>query len=449
MQTIHQKVFKSYDVRGIYPTDLTVETAFLIGQAYAQLTSAKKVVIGRDMRIGSPELAAALIKGLTSQGVIVDDIGMVSIDMTYFTVGTYDYDGGMMVTASHNPREYNGIKMVVKHGDQLQYVRGKELYDFIQDKKFTDSDQPGTVQSRDVMNAYIQHVLSFVDQKALKPFTIVVDAGNGMAGKVIPELTKQLPGTIIPLNFTLDGTFPAHPSNPLMPESQVEITQAVIKHKADFGVIFDGDTDRLFFVTETGVFIRADATLLILAKYFLERYPGAGIAYNVICSKAVPERIAEWGGRPLRSKVGFVNVAQTMREGDGVMSGELSAHYAYKDNFYADSGFISFAILWMLISQHNKKLSTLVADLIPYAKSDEINIETDETLKVITEVKQKYADGTQDELDGLTVQYPTWWFNVRPSNTEPLLRITLEADTPELLEEKKTEVVSYIKSIIA
>lgn len=449
MPTLNQKVFKSYDVRGIYPTDLTIETAYLIGQAYAQLTNTKKVVIGRDMRLGSPELATALIKGLTSQGVSVDDIGMVSIDMVYFAVGTYEYDGGMMVTASHNPKEYNGIKMVVKHDGQLQYVRGKELFDFIQDKKFTDSGHSGTVQSRDVMDGFIKHVLTFVNQKALKPFTIVVDAGNGMAGKVIPELTKKLPGTIIPLNFTLDGNFPAHPSNPLMPESQVEITKTVVERKADFGVIFDGDTDRLFFVTEKGEFIRADATLLILAQYFLERHPGTGIAYNAICSKAVPERITQWGGRPLRSKVGFVNVAQAMREGGGVMSGELSAHYAYKDNFYADSGFISFVILWMLISQHNKKLSEIVSGLIPYAKSDEINIETDETLKVITEVKQKYADGTQDELDGLTVQYPTWWFNVRPSNTEPLLRITLEADTPALLEEKKNEVVNYIKSVIS
>ncbi len=448
MTKLNPAVFKSYDVRGVYPTDLTLETAYAVGQGYAQLTKTKKVVVGRDMRIGSPEIFEQLTNGLRSQGVEVTDIGMVSIDAVYFTVGTFDYDGGLMITASHNPKEYNGIKMVVKNGHGLDWIRGKELYDFIADKQFADQEQ-GKLLTRDILPDYVKHVLSFAQLDTIKPFTIVVDAGNGMAGKIMPLIFEQLPGTLIPLNFELDGHFPAHPSNPLMPESQVQITKAVVEHQADFGVIFDGDTDRLFFVTEKGDFVRADATLLVLAKHFLERNPGAGIAYNVICSKAVPERIAEWGGRPLRSKVGFVNLAQTMRANDGIMSGELSAHYAFRDNFYADSGFIAFVILLGLISQHNKKLSEIIDGLISYAKGDEMNFEVDDIPNVITSIKKKYHDGKQDELDGLTVQYDTWWFNARPSNTEPLLRVTVEADTPEQLTEKQDELTAYINSITA
>ncbi len=442
--TINKKVFKSYDVRGVYPTDFTLETAFAIGQGYAQLTGAKKVVVGRDMRIGSPEIFEQVTQGLRSQGVEVTTIGLVPIDAVYFTVGTFDYDGGMMITASHNPKEYNGVKMVVKHEGGLEWIRGKELYDFIEDKKFTDQGS-GALLERDIMDDYIKHVLSFVDTQKIKPFTIVADAGNGMAGKVLPELFKHLPGKLIPLNFKLDGNFPAHPSNPLMPESQVQIKKAVVDEKADFGVIFDGDTDRLFFVTERGEFIRADATLLVLAKHFLEHNPGAGIAYNVICSRAVPQRITEWGGRPLRSKVGFVNLARTMRENGGVMSGELSAHYAFKDNFYADSGFVALAILLELISAHDKKLSEIIDGLIPYAKGDEMNFEVNNIPDIIMKIKKEYGDGEQDELDGLTVQYDTWWFNARPSNTEPLLRVTVEADTPELLTEKQDELTAFVK----
>lgn len=440
---INKKVFKSYDVRGIYPTDFDLDTAFAIGQGYAQLSSAKKVVVGRDMRIGSPEIFEQVTSGLRSQGVEVTNIGLVPIDAVYFTVGAFDYEGGMMITASHNPKEYNGIKMVVKHDAGLEWIRGKELYDFIGDKKFTNH-KPGALLERDIMDEYIKHILSFVNTKKIKSFTIVADAGNGMAGKVLPELFKHLPGKLIPLNFELDGTFPAHPSNPLMPESQVEIKKAVVAEKADFGVIFDGDTDRLFFITEQGDFIRADATLLILAKHFLEHNPGAGIAYNVICSRAVPQRITEWGGRPLRSKVGFVNLAQTMRTQGGVMSGELSAHYAFKDNFYADSGFVALVILLQLISEHNKKLSEIIDGLIPYAKGDEINFEVQNIPDIIMKIKKKYADGEQDELDGLTVQFDSWWFNARPSNTEPLLRVTVEADTPELLSEKQAELTTFV-----
>lgn len=438
-------IFKSYDVRGIYPTDMNEEAAYTIGQAFAQLTKAKKMVVGRDMRLGSPELAKTLIEGIASQGIDVEDIGQVPIDAMYFTVGKFDYDAGVMITASHNPKEYNGMKMVYKVPKGIEWVRGVELYEFLKDKTFSPAVQNGSVHERNVIPEYLEHVVSFIDIRTVKPFTVVVDAGNGMAGMVMPLLFKRLPCKLIPLNFELDGNFPAHPSNPLLPESQVQIKEEVVKQKADFGVIIDGDTDRLFFVTEKGDFVRADTTLLILAKHFLKKHPGAGIAYNVICSRAVPQRITEWGGRPLRSAVGFVNLARAMQQHDGVMSGELSAHYAFRDNFYADSGFIAFLILLSLISEENKPLSKIIADMIPYAKGDEINLEVTNIPAVIEKVKKRYHDGKQDELDGVTVEYPDWWFNVRPSNTEPLLRITVEADTRELLINKQRELVDFIQ----
>ncbi len=440
-----RSIFKSYDIRGIYPKDLDGEIAYLVGQAFAQMTKAKKVVVGRDMRIGSSELAEKLTGGLTSQGVNVESIGMVPIDAVYFSVGKFDYNAGIMVTASHNPKEYNGMKMVYKVPKGIEWVRGVELYEFLKDKTFSAAAQRGTVRERDIMPEYIEHVLSFINVNTIKPFTIVVDAGNGMAGKVMPLLFKRLPCKLIPLNFELDGNFPEHPSNPLLPESQVQIKAEVVKRKADFGVIIDGDTDRLFFVTEKGDFVRADTTLLILAKYFLQKHPGAGVAYNVICSRAVPQRIREWGGKPLRTAVGFVNLAKAMQQHDGVMSGELSAHYAFRDNYYADSGFIAFLILLSLISEENRPLSKIIDGMNPYAKADEVNIEVEDSKKIIEKVKKRYADGKQDGLDGITVEYADWWFNVRPSNTEPLLRITVEGNTPEILTAKQKELLDFIK----
>ncbi|MFA5134219.1 MAG: phosphomannomutase/phosphoglucomutase [Patescibacteria group bacterium] len=446
MQKVNPNIFKSYDIRGIYPTDLDEETAYTIGQAYAQLTGVKKVVVGRDMRIGSREIAEKFIAGVTSQGADVDDLGMVSIDTVYFATGRYGYDGGTMITASHNPKEYNGLKMTVLDNG-IAMVRGKQLYDFLKDKKFTTAKKRGTVTERDVMPEFIEHVLSFADVGKIKPFKIVVDAGNGMAGKVMPLLFKKLPCKLVPLNFELDGNFPAHPSNPLLPESQAQIKKKILEEKADFGVIMDGDTDRLFFVTEKAEFVPADTTLLVLAKYFMEREPGAAIAYNAVCSRAVPAKIAEWGGKPVRTKVGFVNVSEGMKKENAVMGGEVSAHYCYRDNFNADSGFISFVTLLMLISEHGKPLSEIIEPLKPYSKADEVNITVKNIEEVIRKVKEKFADGEQDELDGVTIQYKDWWVNVRPSNTEPLLRITVEGDTQDILKARQKEVVGFIESI--
>ncbi len=444
MPKVNPDIFKSYDIRGVYPDQLDEEAAYLIGRAFAKKAKAEKVVVGSDMRISGPVLKKKLIKGITDEGVDVIDIGLVSIDALYFSVGILKYPAGIMITASHNPKEYNGFKMVLKG---MNWVRGQDLKEDVDNLPGEIASKKGKAKKVDIIPKYLKHLLSFGEVKKIKPFMVVVDAGNGMAGKIIPLLQKYLPIKVIPLNFKLDGNFPAHPSNPLLPESQVQITKEVLAKKADFGVIFDGDTDRLFFIDEKGQFISADLTLLILAREFLNREPGKGIIYNAICSKIVPEKVAQWGGKPIRSKVGFVNVAQAMKENNGIMGGEVSAHYSFRDNAYSDSGFIAWLILLQLLSKDGRKLSEIVKDFAKYFKSNEINIEVEDRGGIITQIKEKYNDGLQDELDGLTVDYDSWWFNVRPSNTEPLLRITVEANTKELLAKKIKELVDFVNKI--
>lgn len=444
--SINKKIFKSYDVRGIYPGEINEEVAYEIGKTLADLTEAEKFVVGRDMRLGSPDLHRGLIRGLTEKGVEVHDIGLVPIDAVYFATGRYSYGGGAMITASHNPKEYAGLKMV---GKNFKWIRGGELLKFMEEN-FENIEKPsakkGVMKEVNIFPEYLRHILSFVDEKKLKPLKVVIDAGNGMAGKVIPLLFEKLPFKVIPLFFELDGNFPNHPSNPLEPESQIAVTKKVREEKADCGVIIDGDTDRLFFIDENGKFIRADMTLLLLTEEMLKKYPGSGIAYNLICSKTVPEWIVKMGGRPLRSAVGFVNVATAMREGGGVLGGELSAHYSFKDNFCADSGFIALLLVLQILSESEKPLSEIVKRFMIYAKSDEVNLPITDAPSVIKKVKGKYGDGRQDELDGLTVEYPDWWFNVRPSNTEPLLRVTIEADTEGILKKNKKELIEFINN---
>jgi len=434
-------IFKSYDIRGIYPSELDEDAAYCIGRAFVRRSGARSVTVGSDMRLSGPVLKRGLIRGITDEGANVKDIGLVPIDAIYFAVGKLGDEAGIMITASHNPKEYNGFKMEMKN---MEWLRGVDLLEDVKNLPAEVGDKKGEVQEVDIIPKYINHVLSFVDVDKIKPFKVVVDAGNGMAGKIIPLLTENLPLNIIPLNFKLDGNFPAHPSNPLLPESQKEICEAVVKEKADFGVIFDGDTDRLFFVDEKGKFVPADMTLLLLAKVFLDKEPGAGIVYNAICSKIVPEKIKEWGGRPLRSKVGFVNLMMMMKEQGGIMAGELSAHYSFRDNSYADSGFIALLTLLQLLSSYEQPLSEIVKPFYKYFKSAESNFEIKEKDAVLAKIKEKYADGKQDFLDGVTVEYKDWWFNVRPSNTEPLLRLTIEADTQELLAEKQKELEKII-----
>jgi len=433
-------IFKSYDIRGVYPIEINESALTAIGWALANFVKGGRVVVGRDMRISSPQLHQALIDGLVKGGAQVDDLEMVPIDAVYFAVGSYGYEAGIMVTASHNPPEYNGCKVV---GKGVSWLRGREIKDLL--AKPLNTKSGGRFSSRDIWPDYLQHVLSFVHKSALRPLKVVVDAGNGMAGLVIPRLMAGLPFQVTPLFFELDGAFPNRPSNPLAPQAAQSVIAKVIKEQADLGIMFDGDTDRMFLIDEKGEFVPADVTLLLLAKEFIRRQPGAGIAYNLICSKAVPEFITKWGGRPIRSAVGYVNVGTAMKQQQGSMGGELSAHYSFKDNFYADSGFIAALIVLELLSRENKKLSDLVKQYSPYAKSPETNLTATNQAEVLQKVKQAHQAGQIDELDGVTVSYADWWFNVRPSNTEPLLRVTVEANTAELLALKKAELLKQIK----
>ena len=449
-------IFRSYDIRGIYPADLNEETAHKIGQGFVKYAKPKNVVVGRDMRLSSPVLFEALTKGITDAGIDVLDIGEVPTECVYFALGHYGYDKGIMITASHNPKEYNGFKLIKRKGDRVQFIRGKDIVGVIKEDDFKKGEKiaakngeprqrRGKIKNLDIWQDYLDHILSFVNLDKIKPFKVVIDAGNGMAGKVIPLIEKKLPIKIIPLNFKLDGNFPAHPSNPLSEGVPDQISKKIKEKKADFGFIFDGDADRIFLIDEKGDFKRGDITILLLAKHLLKKNPGKSVVYNLICSKAVPEFIKKLGGRPIRVPVGAVNVMGAISENDGIMGGEVSAHYSFRDNFCSDSGFIAFLILLQIISESNKKVSEITKELSPYAKEPEINFEVEDKKAILDRAKEKYSDGKQDYLDGITVEYDNWWFNIRPSNTEPLIRLTIEANTRELLKEKKKELTALVK----
>jgi len=448
--TIDKSIFKAYDIRGIYPDQLNGQIAFLIGLAFAKKTKAYQVVVGKDMRLGGDVLKKNLIAGLAQGGVKeIVDIDLVPIDAVYFAVGINKYETGIMITASHNPKEYNGFKMVAQ---EMKVIRGTDLYSSVKQlagENIKKSKVKIKITKINIYPEHIKHILSFADVKNIKPLKVVVDAGNGLAGKMMPLLSKYLPIKMMPLYFKLDGNFPGHPSNPLMPESQVAIAKKIKQTKADFGVIFDGDTDRLFFVDEKGKFIRADITLLLLAKLFLEKEPGKGIAYNVFCSKIVPEKIKDWGGKPIRTPVGYVNVAEGMRKNNGIMGGEVSAHYSFRDNAYSDSGFIALVMLLELLSEINKPLSQIVKPFYKYPMTPEANLPVQNIEVKIKEVKIKYKKYKQDYLDGVTVDNwrakDGWWFTVRPSNTEPLLRFIIEAKNKRTLEKIRKELMALIK----
>lgn len=441
---VDQTIFKSYDIRGVYPDELNEKTAYAIGRGFIKYTGAKKVAVGQDARLSSPALFKGLVKGITAEGANVYNLGQVPTECLYFSVGAYDFDAGMMLTASHNPKEYNGFKMIKKNGNSIEVIRGKDLLSVVQAGDFKDSITKGIIEPKDIWPDYIKHVLSFVNLERIRAFKVAVDASNGVAGLAISKIGDKLPAKIFLLNYEPDGDFPNHSPNPLSEGSTDQIKKEIEKEGADFGFIFDGDGDRIFLVDENGWLVRADVTLLLLAKHFLQKNPGFAVAYNAICSKAVPEFVKKWGGNPIRTQVGFVNVREGLLKNNGIMGGELSGHYCFRDNFYLDSGMLGFLILLQIISEEHKKVSEIAQELSPYAKSSEINFEIKDKEGILNKIKEKYSDGKQDYLDGVTIEYDNWWFNVRASQTEPLLRLTIEADTKDLLEEKQKELTKII-----
>lgn len=442
-------IFKAYDVRGKVGSELTPEVAKKIGQAYGQWLPKKGVVaVGRDMRPDSQELASALIEGLRSQGRKVWDIGEVTSDMIYFAVGKFDLAGGVVVTASHNPGEYNGIKFCRDEAQGVAEDTGLlEVRDLAEADKFTPAAQPGKLAEKDIVEAWVDHVLDFIDPDKLKPLKIVVDAGNGMAGKIFPELEPHVPFEVTELYFELDGTFPNHIANPLEPKNLVDVQAAIKKDKADAGVAFDGDGDRAVLLDENGQPLSGTVLTALLADYFLKLYPGETILHNAICGQAAVETIKRAGGKPVRTRVGHSFIKNDMRTYQALFAGEHSGHFYFRDNYMADSGLIAAVIGLSILSQSGQKLSKLVE---PYRKAyvqiQETNFEVEDKAAMLKKIAAEFPDDETDWLDGLTVSFADAWFNVRPSNTEPLLRLNAEARNQAALDKLVNQVKALITS---
>ncbi|MDP8910411.1 MAG: phosphomannomutase/phosphoglucomutase [Chloroflexota bacterium] len=443
-------LFKAYDVRGIVPDELTPEIAYRTGRGIVAFLGADTVVIGRDMRISGPVLATALIEGVRDQGADAVDIGLVSTDTLYFAVGKYGYPAGVMLTASHNPAAYNGFKICREEARALSLDTGlAEIRDLVVSGQFPApaSERRGSVQQRNVLDAYVEHALGFIDPAAIKPFKIAVDAGNGMAGELVPRVFKHLPCEIVPLYFELDGTFPNHEANPIEPENIRDLRRLVTEQGCDLGVAFDGDADRMFLIDEHGEFIGGDMTTAMVAIEMLKHHPGAPIVYNLICSRTVPEVIVEQGGRPIRSRVGHSYIKATMREEDAVFGGEHSGHFYFRDNWYADSGLIAMLSVLQLMSASDQSLAQVLEPIDIRFRSGEINSEVKDVAATMARVEAEYSaqSATIDHLDGLTVGFDEWWFNLRASNTQPLLRLNVEAEDRATLQEKTAEVVALVR----
>jgi phosphomannomutase len=448
-------IFKSYDVRGVYPSQLSDDVAYTIGRCFVPLLrgdsvsdAQTRVVVGRDMRPSGHELSEAFARGAAESGADVVDIGMVSTDALYFAVGKFAFDGGVMITASHNPAEYNGMKFTRSEAQAISLDTG--LATMRDQILFGDlpptSKTPGSVSERDVLDDFARHCLSFVDRSKIKPLRIAVDAGNGMAGETIPYVFKSLPCEVLPLYFELDGSFPNHPASPIEPENMSDLQAAVRKHACDLGVAFDGDADRMFIVDEKGGLIDGSTVTALVALNTLKKHPGAKILYNLICSRSVPELIVKAGGIPIRSKVGHSIIKAVMRERDALFGGEHSGHFYFRDNWYADSGMIALLQCLELLSEANEPVSAVIAPIDTRFRSGEINTTVRDIPLKLREIEQRHADAEIDHLDGVTISYPDWWMNVRPSNTEPLLRLNVEGDTQELMSKHRDEALALIRS---
>ncbi len=450
--SINPSIFKAYDVRGLYPSEVNEEAARLIGRGFVSYLNARRIAVSRDMRLSSPPVAAAFIEGARSQGADVVDYGLMGTDMLYFAVARDGHDGGAQITASHNPKQYNGIKMVRREAFPLSGDAGiGDIRDMIAAGALpAPASTRGGLSQMNVLDDYVKHVLSFIDPSIVKPFNVVLDAGNGIAGMVAPPLFAALPCRITTLCFEVDGTFPNHEANPLIEENRRDIVERVVKEKADIGIAWDGDADRCFFIDGDGEFIAGDFITALLAEAFLIRHPGAKIVYDVRASYAVKDIVAKYGGTALMNRVGHAFFKRRMREEGCIFGGEVTGHYYFRDNFYADNGFIPALLILELMSRKGQTLSELLAPLrAKYFISGEINTKVGD-MRVVQEkidaLAARYTDGKVYTMDGVSVEYPDWHFNVRPSNTEPLLRLNLEATTQELMERKRDEVLMFIRT---
>jgi len=443
-------IFKAYDVRGIYPDQLDEAVARGVGNAFVGFTGATRVVVGRDVRPSGVSLTAAFIEGATTAGADVVDIGLASTDLVYFASGHLAAPAAVF-TASHNPAEYNGIKLCGAGAAPMGEETGlRDLQAAVADGRFDTAASPGSVEARDLLPEYVAHVRSFVDVRAFAPLRVVADTANGIGGLVVPPVFDGLPVTLSVLFAELDGTFPNHPADPINPANLVDLQQAVVDERADIGLAFDGDADRVFLVDDRAQPVSGSLTTAIVATAILERVPADApaadrtVVHNLICSKVVPEVVRELGGTPVRTRVGHSFIKQVMAETGAIFGGEHSGHYYFRDNYRADSGLIAALVVLEALSRAGIPLSELRAPFERYTASGEINTRVDDPGAVIDAVAEKYAGETRDRLDGLTVDLGDWWFNLRPSNTEPLLRLNLEAPDPSACEQHTAEVLALV-----
>src|SRR3990170_2239533 len=443
-------VFKAYDVRGLYPSQLDEDGAYRIGRAYVEHFEPKTIAVGRDMRLSAPGMARAAIDGGADGGADVVDIGLVGTEMLYHAVAELSLEGGICVTASHNPKEYTGMKIVRRGalpvgGDSgLAEIRARA------DAGFGQVERRGDERAEDVWPGFVSKVLSFVDASKISPLRVVVDGANGMAGRMLPPVLEHLPQLdVVRCFFEPDGSFPNHEPNPLLPENREYIVEKVRTEGADLGVAYDGDADRCFFVDDTGEFVPGDFVTALLAEAVLEAAPGEKVIYDVRASRAVPETIGRAGGIPVVSRVGHAFIKQRMRKEDAVFAGEVSAHYYFREFSQADTGVVPFLLMVELLSRRGRKLSEILA---PYRTrfflTGEINTPVADVPLKLQELKERYtaAGGRISHLDGISIDFDDWHFNVRPSNTEPLLRLNLEALSEELMTAKRAEVLDLIRA---
>ena len=440
-------IFKAYDIRGIYGENLDEDIARRVGLAFPAvldatvLKSNRKVVVSRDMRSHSTPLAEALIEGLTTAGLDVVDIGLATTPMNYFAIGHLETAGGIQVTASHNPAEYNGLKMSLHGARPVSGDHGIPLLEkMVSAGDLPRAAKPGTRSQASVFDAYGRNVLSHLEPSPdAGDLKVVIDAANGM-GSIYMPLLEKLGITIIPLYFELDGTFPNHEANPLKYENLRDLAAAITTHRADFGISFDGDADRAAFVDESGTPVGSDLITGLIAGELLRQAPGKHVLYDLRSSHSVPEYIQERGGIPVRERVGHSFMKATLRKKDGIFGGELAGHYYFRANYMADCALLAVVEILNLLRRRRVPFSDVVAPLERYAKSQEINFMVEDKQAKIAEIEKRYGDGEIDYLDGITVEYPDWWFNVRPSNTEPYLRLVLEAASEQELAEKRLEL---------
>jgi phosphomannomutase len=457
--TISPSIFKAYDVRALYPSELNEPTAYLIGRAYVAYLSAAarpagaalRIAVSRDMRLSSPSLSQSFIEGAREQGADIVDFGLAATDMLYFAVADGGFDGGVQVTASHNPKQYNGMKMVRRDAVPLSGDAGiGEIRDMVVGGHIPKSTRArGAYETREMLDAYVEKVMGFIDPSVIRPFNVVLDAGSGMAGLVAPRLFDQLPCKTTRLCFEVDGTFPNHEANPLIEENRQDIVARVIAEKADIGIAWDGDADRCFFIDGAGEFIAGDFITALLAEAALMKLPGQKIVYDLRASYAVKDTAAKYGGTALMNRVGHAFIKGRMREEDAIFGGEVTGHYYFRDFFYADNGFIPALLILELMSRKGQTLAELLAPLrAKYFISGEINTKVPSMGVIAGRLKAlaaRYADAHTYTIDGFSAEYPDWHFNVRASNTEPLLRLNLEGKTDAIMQARRDDVLEIIR----